>query len=197
MTCWVVGDLVWDAYAYLRGAPAASFADVLYLAGYPLLALGIVRILVLRTPGRYPKGCSTVCAFAIRGSHRDVGVPRRAHDRRGEPPRRGRVGAYPFADVLLLAAVAWLVLTPGPASTPSLLLMFFLSTTLILDLLWTALPLINERVRSRRAERGLSRRLRRTRARRNSAKQWRSSPRRRRCRKAACIPRGSCCSGSR
>ena len=53
-------------------------------------------------------------------------------------------GAYPFADVLLLAAVAWLVLTPGRRSTPTLLLMFFLSTTLILDLLWTALPLINE-----------------------------------------------------
>ena len=53
-------------------------------------------------------------------------------------------GAYPFADVLLLAAVAWLVLTPGRRSAPTLLLLFFLSGTLILDLLWTAIPLIDE-----------------------------------------------------
>src|SRR4029453_4898987 len=51
VTCWVIGDLLWDAYAYLHwDRPSVSVADVLYLAGYPLLAAGIVRILTLRTP---------------------------------------------------------------------------------------------------------------------------------------------------
>ncbi len=145
MTCWVVGDLVWDAYAYLRWErPAVSFADVLYLAGYPLLALGIVRILVLRTPGRYREGLLDGVAFAIAAAIATwafLVVPTTAE---ASLLDAAVWGAYPFADVLLLAAVAWLVLTPGRRSTPTLLLMFFLSTTLILDLLWTALPLINE-----------------------------------------------------
>jgi diguanylate cyclase (GGDEF)-like protein len=145
MTCWVVGDLVWDAYAYLRWErPGVSFADVLYLVGYPLLALGIVRILVLRTPGRYREGLLDGVAFAIAAAIATwafLVVPTTA-----EASLLDAVvwGAYPFADVLLLAAVAWLVLTPGRLSTPTLLLMFFLSTTLFLDLLWTAIPLINE-----------------------------------------------------
>src|SRR4029077_7575638 len=124
-----VGDLVWDAYAYLRWErPAVSFADVLYLAGYPLLALGIVRILVLRTPGRYREGLLDGVAFAIAAAIATwafLVVPTTAE---ASLLDAAVWGAYPFADVLLLAAVAWLVLTPGRRSTPTLLLMFFLST---------------------------------------------------------------------
>jgi diguanylate cyclase (GGDEF)-like protein len=144
MTCWVIGDLLWDAYAYLRwDRPSVSVADVLYLAGYPLLAAGIVRILTLRTPGRYREGLLDGVAFAIAAAiatwaflvvptTQDAGL------------LDATVwGAYPFADVLLFAAVVWLVLTPGRRGAPTLLLLAFLTGTLLLDLLWTAIPLFD------------------------------------------------------
>ena len=41
LTTWVLGDLVWDGYAVAgRVRPDVSLADVFYLVGYPLLAVG-------------------------------------------------------------------------------------------------------------------------------------------------------------
>src|SRR5262249_2274281 len=44
LTCWVVGDFIWDGYALLhRDRPDVSLADAFYVVGYPLLALGLFR----------------------------------------------------------------------------------------------------------------------------------------------------------
>ncbi len=144
ITCWVVGDLLWDAYAYLRwNRPSVSVADLLYLAGYPLLAAGIVRILALRTPGRYREGLLDGVAFAIAAAIATwafLVVPTTANASLVDATVWG---AYPFADVLIFAAVVWLVLTPGRRGAPTLLLLAFLTGTLLLDLLWTAIPLLD------------------------------------------------------
>ena len=145
LACWVIGDLVWDAYAYLRWErPSVSWADLLYLAGYPLMAAGIVRVLTLRTPGRYREGLLDGVAFAIAAAIATWAFLVVPTTRESSLLDAVVWGAYPFADVLLLAAVVWLVLTPGRRSAPTLLLLCFLSGTLILDLLWTAIPLIDE-----------------------------------------------------
>ena len=53
LTCWVVGDLVWDGYT-LAGVvrPDVSLADAFYLVGYPLLAVGLYGMARARA-GRY------------------------------------------------------------------------------------------------------------------------------------------------
>ena len=97
------------------GATVGLLRRFLYLAGYPLMAAGIVRILMLRTPGRYREGLLDGVAFAIAAAIATwafLVVP--------TTPESSLLdavvwGAYPFADVLLLAAVAWLVLDSRPA----------------------------------------------------------------------------------
>jgi diguanylate cyclase (GGDEF)-like protein len=145
MTCWVVGDLIWDGYAYLDWSrPGVSIADVLYLAGYPLFAAGILRILALRTPGRYREGLLDGISFAIAAAIATWALLVVPTTRDAGLLDAIVWGAYPFADVLLLAAVAWLVLTPGRRSAPTWLLLFFLGATWALDVLWSAVPLVNE-----------------------------------------------------
>jgi diguanylate cyclase (GGDEF)-like protein len=144
LTCWVVGDLLWDAYAYLRwDRPSVSVADLLYLAGYPLLAAGIVRILTLRTPGRYREGLLDGVAFAIAAAIATWAFLVVPTTQDASLLDAAVWGAYPFADVLIFAAVVWLVLTPGRRGAPTLLLLAFLTGTLVLDLLWTAIPLLD------------------------------------------------------
>ena len=43
--CWAVGDLVWSAIEMTGGNPYPSAADVLYIVGYPLLAVGLGLLL--------------------------------------------------------------------------------------------------------------------------------------------------------
>jgi PAS domain S-box-containing protein len=44
--CWTLGDLIWNFYPSIFGQdlPAVSFADGFYLFGYPVLALGLLRL---------------------------------------------------------------------------------------------------------------------------------------------------------
>ena len=145
MTCWVVGDLIWDTYAYLDwNRPGVSIADALYLAGYPLFAAGILRILALRTPGRYREGLLDGTSFAIAAAIATWALLVVPTTRDASLLDAIVWGAYPFADVLLLAAVAWLVLTPGRRGAATWLLLFFLGATWVLDVLWNALPLLDE-----------------------------------------------------
>ena len=144
LTCWVVGDLLWDTYAYLRwDRPPVSVADVFYLVGYPLLAAGIVRILTLRTPGRYREGLLDGVAFAIAAAIATWAFLVVPTTKDATLLDAAVWGAYPFADVLIFAAVVWLVFTPGRRGAPTLLLLAFLTGTLVLDLLWTAIPLLD------------------------------------------------------
>ncbi len=43
--CWALGDVVWTAIDITGGNPYPSVADVLYVAGYPLLAVGLGQLL--------------------------------------------------------------------------------------------------------------------------------------------------------
>src|SRR5689334_1226482 len=55
LACWVAGDFVWDGYALFGVArPDISFADLFYLIGYPLLALGLFQMARARA-GRYAR----------------------------------------------------------------------------------------------------------------------------------------------
>ena len=145
LTCWVVGDLLWDAYAYLRwDRPSVSVADLLYLVGISA-ARGRNRPHPhAADAGPVPRRPARRRRVRDRRRDRDLGVPRGADDARTRRLLDAAVwGAYPFADVLIFAAVVWLVLTPGRRGAPTLLLLVFLTGTLVLDLLWTAIPLLD------------------------------------------------------
>ena len=43
--CWAIGDVIWTAIDMSGGTPYPSAADVLYVAGYPLLAVGLALLL--------------------------------------------------------------------------------------------------------------------------------------------------------
>jgi diguanylate cyclase (GGDEF)-like protein len=143
MTCWCVGDLAWDGYAYLHiTRPSVSLADVCYLVGYPLLAAGILRMVRLRSPGHAREGLLDGVAFAIAAAVATWAFLVVPSTRDASLIDAVVWGAYPLADVLLLAAVAWLVLSPGRRGAPTMLLLGFLASTLLLDLAWAALPLV-------------------------------------------------------
>jgi len=144
VTCWAVGDLIWDAYGYLSAQrPDVSAADGFYLAGYPLLALGIVRMVRLRAPGRYREGLLDGMAFATAATiatWQFLVVP---STRETSMAQAIVWGAYPLADVLLLAGFSWLVLSPGRRTLPTHLFLAFLVGTVALDFAYVGAPIVD------------------------------------------------------
>jgi diguanylate cyclase (GGDEF)-like protein len=116
----VAGDLLWNWYEVIGESPFPSLADVLYLAGYPFIALGLL-LLIHRRIGDGDRGglldaaiLTTAAAtlswtFLIQpqmvGSDLDtLGL--------------AITLAYPLADLLLIGVAMGLLTTPG-ARTPS------------------------------------------------------------------------------
>jgi diguanylate cyclase len=145
LTCWVVGDFVWDGYTVAGIArPDVSLADVFYLVGYPLLALGLYGMARARA-GRYLRD------GLLDGSIFGVAAAIAAWQLLVVPTIAGTHSAltatvwsaYPLGDVLLIAAAAWLVFTPGRRSVPTILLLSALTGTFVLDVLYSYLPLVS------------------------------------------------------
>jgi diguanylate cyclase (GGDEF)-like protein len=109
-----VGDAIWYWYELVRHVevPTASPADVAYLAGYPLLAAGIVLLLRARGTGAGLDGFFDGCILALAASvavwegllEPTMGHPLSVVER--------LIGtAYPTMDLVLLTTVAGLALT--------------------------------------------------------------------------------------
>ena len=128
LLCQVAGDAIFAVYelSLNREPPSPSVADVFYLGGYPLLALGI--FLVLRRLGGQTSRAAILDSLVI-----FAGVvlfqwvffiePYR-HMSFGGETQRWVAMAYPVMDVLLLVGLAQLLLGPGgqndrlPAAAP-------------------------------------------------------------------------------
>jgi diguanylate cyclase (GGDEF)-like protein len=87
-----------------------SPGDPLWIAGYPLVAAGLIRMVRLRAPGRLREAL-----LAVAGATFSVEVVAAAF--------------YPFGDVLLFAAAAMLVLAPGDRHGPTGYLIVALTLT--------------------------------------------------------------------
>jgi diguanylate cyclase (GGDEF)-like protein len=144
LACWVVGDFVWDGYLFLGvDRPDVSPADLFYLIGYPLLAVGLFQMARARA-GRYARdGFLDGSIFAVAASvavWQMLVVPNAA----GVQMTTAIVwSSYPFGDVLLLAAVGWLVLAPGKRGLPTWLFAGALAATFVLDVLYSYLPTVS------------------------------------------------------
>ena len=140
--CFVMGDLLWDVYAdVLHSSPFLSVADVLYLAGYPLLAAG----LALLVRERDPEGdhASLIDALMVTAGLAIViwvfWIDRYTGSATLSRPAIVMSIAYPVMDLLLIGFLARLTLTPGPRSISYRLLAASLFLTLGADIAFAGL----------------------------------------------------------
>jgi hypothetical protein len=109
-----VGDIVW----HLDPAAETTFpglADIPYLAGYPLLAAGLLYFVRLRRP-RY-RLVPSIDAFAVAVAYTMVLwlvlIARFINDPGLTLADKAALSAYPLGDVVLLAAATYMLLAAG------------------------------------------------------------------------------------
>lgn len=141
----VVGDGIWFFYELVlhRESPIPSAADIAYLAGYPALALGLLIFVRARTGGKDRAGLLdaaiitlgasvTLWVFVIEPTAVATAAPL---------GQRILAFAYPLMDLLLVALLARLFLSPGVRSGALALLALSLLSTLIADILYMMLTI--------------------------------------------------------
>jgi signal transduction histidine kinase len=141
--CFVAGDLVFDVLAdVLHKQPFPSAADGLYLIGYPLFAAGLVGFVRARTPGR--DRASLIDALIIGSAVAVVAwvfwIDRYADTSLGDLEMLVSV-AYPVMDIILIAVLARLAVSPGERASSYRLLWASLVSLLLADILYTGLEL--------------------------------------------------------
>jgi diguanylate cyclase len=141
MTCWLAGDVVSDGLDLAGWTPGVGLPDVLWLGGYPLLGSALVIMARRRAPGQSRAGALdgftlTTAAAVCLGQL--VVAPTVAGAKIDAQMLVGLL--YPLGDVVLLAAVLFLVLSPGRRGRPTLLLVAGMGLTLGCDLAMAVVP---------------------------------------------------------
>ncbi len=122
---WVAGDVSRDALSFVLGAnPFVPFADVLYLAGYPLAAAGLILLVRPRgSPFDWHGAIDpAVAAITIASAAWVVIVHSAASDTWVTSVEWALALAYPIGDVILLSALIPALAAPG-RRTPSIVLL--------------------------------------------------------------------------
>ena len=143
LALFAVGDALFAAYAWTLGeAPFPSWADALYLAGYPCLGLGLVWLL-RRRPGGDPAAPIDAAIVAVAAAMLTwvFLIAPSAGDPPLTLPARLVALAYPVADLVLLAIAARLALAGGWRSASASLLGLAVATLLAADALFAAAEL--------------------------------------------------------
>ena len=135
MTSWLAGDLVAYALRLVGHEMAVGPADVLWLGGYPLLGGALVLMVRSRARGQSRAGAldgltlttaAALCLWQLAVAPALAGA--------GISAAVVVSVLYPFGDVMLLAAVLYLVLSPGQRGTCTRLLVAGMGLTLACDL---------------------------------------------------------------
>jgi diguanylate cyclase (GGDEF)-like protein/PAS domain S-box-containing protein len=130
----ICGDAVWSFYEGLLGVkvPFPSVADIFYLAGYPLIGVGLASMVRNRAPQRAWTGLvdATIVAVCAGILSWVFLMEPYADDPRLTLLERLVSVAYPLMDVLLLALLLRLLFLPG--ERPSAF--YLLSTSMVLML---------------------------------------------------------------
>lgn len=134
----VLGDIIWTAYAALGEDPFPSAADASYLAGYPVLAIGLALAIRRRVSGGdragvldgaiLATGAAVIWWAFILGPLVAVSDP--------DPLSFWISVAYPVGDLLLIGLALGLVMTPGARSPSFGLLVANLVLLLVGDLVF-------------------------------------------------------------
>jgi diguanylate cyclase (GGDEF)-like protein len=144
LTVWVTGDLLYDVLDRLIGPLGdVSPSDVLWVSGYPLVAIGLVKLVRLRAPGKLREGMLDALAMATVMAWlcwQFLILPAAEHQKLSLPIVFGAF--YPLGDVVLFAAAAILLLAPGSKRGPTRYLTAALTVTLIGDVCISMLPVL-------------------------------------------------------
>jgi diguanylate cyclase (GGDEF)-like protein len=141
LTVWLAGDLVWTALALAGYEPTVGLPDVLWLAGYPLLGAGLVGMVRRRAPAQAAAALQdglTLTTAAALAAWQFLVEPGLDTSARTIEILVGTL--YPLGDIVLLAAMLYLVLSPGVSGPPTRLLLAGASITLCVDACFTLLP---------------------------------------------------------
>jgi signal transduction histidine kinase len=135
LTLWMVGDVVWAAYRLADRDPFPSAADAFYLAGYPLLAVGLVlaarRSASSREPGTIFDASIVALGVTLLAWILLVESYRANEDL--EPYGLGVSLAYVAGDVLLLGVAARFLLRGLWRASTFRMLIAALALTLVGD----------------------------------------------------------------
>jgi diguanylate cyclase (GGDEF)-like protein len=140
----VAGDVAFSWYErVLHATPFPSVADLLYLGGYPFLALGMWRFVRARAPGvdiASVLDAATIAIGVAVASWIFLITPSAVA---GDVPLVDRLvsGAYPVADLLLLALSIRLVVGTGLRPLPFYLLCLSMGFLLVTDTAFVVLTL--------------------------------------------------------
>lgn len=148
-----LGDVAWDVILATGASPDASGADLVYLSGYVALGAGVAALLRVHGGPGSRDGLLDGVLLAIPAAvliTQFLVVP---GDVDGSPLAVRVVTAlYPLADTVLVAAVVWLLVTPGIARRVSALMVAGMVTTLVIDVTWAAAALAGDETLSRVAD---------------------------------------------
>jgi diguanylate cyclase (GGDEF)-like protein len=142
IACWVVAHGAANWWARYGNPPAVSVVHAVAFAGYALMAYGLVRMVRLRAPGYFGDGWLDGLALATAATVAawEFMIVPRAHGMHVSMQLLVCV-AFPLCDVALLAALAWLALSPGARGTPTRLAMVALGGLLVIDTARVLVPL--------------------------------------------------------
>jgi signal transduction histidine kinase len=116
LLAFAVGDLLFNFYARIwhRAPPIPSVADIFYLAGYPLLAAGLVLLVLHMLPTGRREGLTDAALLTVAfGICHWIFVMHPLVASSGDWVGQLVALSYPAMDILLLAALVFLALTPA------------------------------------------------------------------------------------
>jgi len=115
----VAGDLMWNYYEAIGEDPFPSVADVLYLAGYPFIALGIYLLIRRRLAGGDRSGLidAAILTTAVAILSWTFLMQPQVVGTELDPMSLAISLAYPLADLLLIGMAMGLITTPGARTT--------------------------------------------------------------------------------
>ncbi|GAA3650929.1 hypothetical protein GCM10022237_08350 [Nocardioides ginsengisoli] len=141
---WVIGDAIYTLLQdALQEVPSPSAADLFYLAAYPVLAWGIGAL--IRARRSHVDRAALVDSLIVTAglgllSWVVLAGPTIAESR--DSPWVAAVdAAYPVGDVLLIAVLVMLMVTPGGRTTSMRLLLCAIALLIVADSLYLALSL--------------------------------------------------------
>jgi diguanylate cyclase (GGDEF)-like protein len=134
----VAGDLLWNYFTFVGEEPFPSLADVLYLGGYPFIALGLF-LLIRRRLGDGDRGGILDAAILTTGAAvlswtflmRPV-----VADTELDMLSLSISLAYPIADIILIGVAMGLLTTPGARTASFAMLGSSLAALVVADMIY-------------------------------------------------------------
>ena len=139
LTLWVTGDVIWDGLQVAGVDADVSVADGFYVAAYVVFAFAVLRLLSPQVVGRREALLDGSAFGASVAAVTWIFLVRPRADVASTAIERVVAASYPLLDVLLIAALLWLVLTPGGDGRAKRLLVLAMTAMAAVDLAYAAL----------------------------------------------------------